>query len=88
MKKILFFATALVAFAACTNDDFVGNNVPANENEANAIVFGGGLKAITRADHVGADAANLLNNHFTVAGFKGDGDVTATVVATGTVFDN
>ncbi len=99
MKKILFFATALVAFAACTNDDFVGNNVPANENEANAIVFGGGLKAITRADHYGADAAALLNNKFIVGGFKGatgtstvfgtDGSITtAGVPATGMVFDN
>lgn len=45
-------------------------------------------KDATRADHVGADAAKLLNKHFTVAGFKGAGDVTATTLATGTVFDN
>lgn len=91
MKKYLFFAAALVALASCSDEQFVGSNSPntpdAIGDNNGAIVFNTGTKTITREDHVGADAANLLNEHFTVAGFKGAGDVTATA-ATGTVFDN
>ena len=89
MKKYLFFAAAIALMASCTNDNIVGegNEYPVN-GKSDAIVFSSSLKGATRADHVGADAAALLHNHFTVAGFKGAGDVTATVVATGTVFDN
>ena len=90
MKKYLLFATAFVALASCSDDTFVGENSSPNgvENGNQAIVFNSCAKGTTRADHVGADAASMLNKHFTVAGFKGAGDVTATVVATGTVFDN
>ena len=34
-------------------------------------MFGGGFKAVTRANHVGADAATLLGSKFIVSGFKG-----------------
>lgn len=94
MKKNLFFvALAALALASCSDDTFVGENSPNFDsmgitNGDGGIHFGSGFKAVTRADHVGADAASMLNQHFTVAGFKGAGDVTATVVATGTVFDN
>ena len=89
MKKILFFAAAITVMVGCTNDNVVSDvNVPKTNGESGAIAFGTTLKGTTRADHYGADAAAKLNNHFTVAGFKGAGDVTATVVATGTVFDN
>ena len=88
MKKFFYLATALVALAACTNDDLVGPNPAPTGQEKGIITFTSMSKGTTRADYVGADAAAKLNNHFTVAGFKGAGDVTATVVATGTVFDN
>ena len=91
MKKYLFFAAAFVALASCSNDSYVGDNSPTMGGESGnggAIVFSSGTNGTTRANHEGADAANLLDKHFTVAGFKGAGDVTATVVATGTVFDN
>ena len=91
MKKYLFFAAALVALASCSDEKFVGDNSPnlgGESGDGGAIVFSSGAKAITRADHVGADAASLLNKKFIVGGFKGAGDVTATTVATGTVFDN
>lgn len=89
MKKVLFFATALIALASCTNNDFVGDApTPTSQDTQGAIVFGSGLNTPTRANHVGADAANLLNNKFIVSGFKGAGPVTATTTATGTVFDN
>lgn len=71
MKKYLFFATvALAALASCSESDFVGDESVREANENGAIVFGTGLKAVTRADHVGADAAGLLNNKFIVGGFK------------------
>lgn len=76
MKKYLFFAAALVALASCSDDQFVGDNSPTmgGENEdGGAIVFSSGAKAITRADHVGADAASLLNKKFYVVAFKGNG---------------
>ena len=90
MRKIyVFMATAIVALASCTNDTLVNDvTTPKTTGEDGAIAFSTVYKGMTRADYIGADAADKLNNHFTVAGFKGAGDVTATVVATGTVFDN
>lgn len=83
MKKYLLIATAFVALVSCSDDTFVGENSPnANENYGGAINFGSGLKAVTRTDYVGADAASMLNNHFTVGGFKGNGTTRTTV------FDN
>lgn len=81
MKKMLFFAAiALAALGSCTSDEFVGENNPneTNENYANAIVFGTGVKAVTRADKTGSDAATLLNNNFVFAGTKSDGTTTPT----------
>jgi len=82
-KYFIFAASALVALASCSNDEYIGDNngLTAAENDG-SINFGGGFKAITRADHVGADAAALLNNKFIVGGFKGDGSTMTEV------FDN
>ncbi len=88
MKKLFYLAAAITVMASCTSDNLVDSPNVAQNGESGAIVFGSTYSGLTRADHVGADAAKLLDNHFTVAGFKGAGDVTATVVATGTVFDN
>lgn len=86
MKKYLFFAAALVALASCSDEQFVGNNSPNTPNENGdsngAIVFNTGTKTITRADHVGADAAALLNKNFVVEGIKTVGESKAEV------FDN
>ena len=76
MKKNLFLAAvAIVALASCSDDTFVGDTSPTNpdDNGIEAINFGGGFKAVTRADKVGADAAALLGNKFYVTGVKGDG---------------
>ena len=75
MKKYLFFATALAALASCTSNDFVGEDTSSttNQSEQAAIAFGTGVNSITRADHVGADAADLLGGKFIVEGFKGNG---------------
>lgn len=85
MNKYLYFAAALVAFASCSDDNFVGNNSPTVGGEngnGGAIVFNSGAKGTTRANQIGADAANLLNKKFVVSGFKGDGTTMSTV------FDN
>lgn len=74
MKKYLFIAASALALASCSSEDFVGTEGGNVDNGANkAINFGGKLGKITRAnDHVGADAAALLNNKFIVTGFKGE----------------
>lgn len=84
MKKVFFLATAAVfALASCTNNDFVGDNTPTPTTDGQAVIsFGSGVNIPTRADHVGADAATLLNNNFVVEGIK---TVSGSVVE---VFDN
>lgn len=85
MNKNLYFAAALVALASCSDDNFVGNNSPTLGGEngnGGAIVFNSGTNGTTRANSIGAAAAALLGNHFTVGGFKGDGSTHSTV------FDN
>lgn len=73
MKKIAILATAAIGMlASCTTNDFVGdeNLREANERGNGAIVFGTGVKAPTRADKTGAEAAAALNNNFVVEGIK------------------
>lgn len=74
MKKYLIFAASALALASCSSDDFVGDNSGNLHGTTNGeIAFAGGTAKITRAgNHVGADAAKLLNNQFIVAGFKGE----------------
>lgn len=85
MKKVLFFATALIALASCTNNDFVGETpTPTSQTDQGAIVFGSGLNEVTRADYTGSAAATKLNNNFVVEGVKSDGTISAAEI----VFDN
>ena len=74
MKKVFLLATALAALVSCTSEDFVGENNnspdPATNTGEKAIVFNSGANTITRATHVGADAAGLLGEKFIVEGFK------------------
>ena len=88
MKKYLFIAASALALASCSSEDFVGTEGGNVENSANkAINFGGKLGKITRANnHVGADAAALLNNKFIVTGFKGEKQTNG--IVTNTVFDH
>lgn len=78
MKKVILFATALVAMVSCTSDGIVGENNnspnldPAPNAGEKAIVFNSGTNAITRATHTGSDAASMLNNQFIFAGTKGE----------------
>ena len=75
-KYFIFAALAGMTFAGCSSDEFVGDLSPTTSqvtNDTEAINFGGGFRAVTRANKVGADAAALLNNKFYVTGVKGDG---------------
>lgn len=80
MKRFTFIATALIALASCSDSEFVGENTSqTSQTEQGAIVFGTGVNTVTRADHVGADAADLLGKKFIVGGFKNDGTSYSTV---------
>jgi len=72
-KYFIFAASALVALASCSSDEYIGDNSPTLGQGDGSIQFGSGFKAVTRADKTGADAATLLNNKFIVGGFKGNG---------------
>ncbi len=86
MKKYFYFATALVALAACSSNDLVdGAAQIANESNGDAIVFSSSANSVTRADHVGADAAGLLNKKFVVGGFKGALGTSTAFNASGTI---
>lgn len=83
MKKYFIYSAALLALvSSCQSDDFLGNNggnVQTSGNET-AINFAGGTGKITRANKKeGADAANLLHNHFVVFGDKTTGNTTQKV---------
>ena len=73
MKKIFYLAAALVTLAACSSDDFVGNDPNQMVKDGRAISFNTTSSVTTRADKTGADAAALLNKNFVVEGVKGDG---------------
>lgn len=90
MKKYLFIAASALALASCSSEDFVGTEGGNVENGANkAINFGGKLGKITRAnEHVGADAAKLLNSNFIVAGYKSDATAPTSGISTKKVFDH
>ena len=73
-KKLFLAALATLALAGCVSDDFIGdaNLNTAQVTDDGAINFGFKVKNATRADHVGADAASLLNQKFYVVAFDGD----------------
>lgn len=79
-KYFILAATAITMMVSCADEKFVGDeNLLGAANGEEAISFGSGFKAITRADHVGADAADLLGGKFYVGGYKNDGTNYSTV---------
>lgn len=89
MKKIFYFATAAVLMAGCSNDSIVdGGYEPQPTNEDAAIVFSTVSKGTTRADHVGADAAEMLGKNFVVYGAKNSTSTVAGSFANTKVFDH
>lgn len=75
MKKVLFFATALIALASCTNNDFVGDEAIKGAVEEAPISFGFDVPTPTRAS--GSEAATALDNQFIVYGEKDENGGTA-----------
>ena len=80
MKKYFYLATALVALAACSSNDYVGDQEALNSAGQVPISFSGGTPSMTRA--TGATAAGVLSNNFVLFGYKTVGSTTQTV------FDN
>lgn len=74
MKKFYLVLAAVtgMTLASCTQNEYVGE-VATQKAGSEAIGFGGGFKAVTRANTYGADAASSLGNKFIVAGVKGEG---------------
>ncbi len=83
---------ALVALASCSDETFVGDVTTSPQDnspsESNAIVFASASKGITRANFVGADAAEKLGNHFVVYGAKNTDPTEADNFADTKVFDH
>ena len=84
MKKLFYLAAAITVMASCTSDNLVDSPNVAQNGESGAIVFGSTYSGLTRADHVGADAAALLGENFVVEGVKSDGGTSTKEV----VFDH
>lgn len=75
MKKYLILATALVAMAACTSDEFVGEKSLQEANGEAPISFNFDVPTATRA--AGHEAATKLNNQFIVYAEKSETSATA-----------
>lgn len=88
MKKYFYLATALVALAACTSNDFTGDQEALGASGQTPISFSSSAPAMTRAS--GAEAATVLSNQFIVYGEKGEAvDGAGTTPAAGNlVFPN
>ena len=71
MKKYLLFASAILAFASCANDNYLGTEDEKHiANGDQAITFGFDVPTPTRAE--GAAAATKLNNQFIVYAEKNE----------------
>ena len=92
-KYFIFAASALVALASCSNDEYIGeNNGLTAEQGDGSIQFSYTMPNATRADFVGATAAEKLGNNFYVTGTKADMEATPAIPTasptTKLVFDN
>ncbi len=84
-KYLFLAALGLVTLASCTSDDLVVQGPADNMGEETPIIFSSLSKGMTRADFLGADAAEKLGKQFVVSAKKG-----STTAATdgAIVFDN
>ena len=76
MKNYLYLSVAALAFASCSNDEFLGEGAgqSPSANSSNVIGFGTEALNATRAGEViGKTAAEKLGNEFVVYGFKSGG---------------
>lgn len=89
MKKSLFFATALLALASCTSDEFTGEKALGDANGKAFISFSSGVNGTTRGDKTGSEAAADLNGKFYVYGIKKESvDHAGNVQAGNLVYNN
>ena len=79
-KYFIFAASALVALASCSSNDFVGDESLLENSGSGAIAFSSSTPAITRAS--GADAAAKLDYKFKVYGVKSVSSTYSNVFAT------
>ena len=63
-------ATMMLLLAGCADTTNLGDQNGAANGTNGAIAFGGSFKAVTRADHTGAEAADELGNQFIVNAIK------------------
>ena len=76
-KYLILAATAITMMVSCADEKFVGDeSLLGAANGEGAITFGTGLKATTRAEKTGDDAAALLNSNFVFFGTKNATPVT------------
>lgn len=87
MKKYFLFACVAAALVSCSSDEFLGNEQGLTpQNETGAILFQAGNQKASRADKVGATAAEILGGNFIVEGTKGS--EAAKAPSSTVVFDN
>lgn len=72
IKNLFIAALAIVGFANCANDEFIGSAPPTAETTDGTINFGFDMQKATRADQTGATAATTLGNQFIVYGEKNE----------------
>ncbi len=70
MKKYFILAVAALAMVACQKSEKNDNLLSQQPNDG-SILFRGFTAQLTKGNHVGADAAGLLNGEFVVEGSKG-----------------
>jgi hypothetical protein len=84
-KYLFLAALGLVTLASCTSDDLVVQGPAEAFEEESPIIFSSLSKGMTRADFLGADAAEKLGRQFVVSAKKGS----STAATDGKiVFDN
>lgn len=78
MKKYLLFASAILAFASCTNDTFTGGEEEGRLAKGDkTITFGFDVPNATRGESTGATAAAKLSNQFVVYAEKNESGAAA-----------
>lgn len=88
MKKYFYLATALVALAACSNEEYVGDNSPTLGEGGGAISFSMNTPALTRDAQDHTTSAATLHNQFIVWGEKSTGSAAEAATAGTPVFIN
>ena len=87
MKKLFFYAAAAITLVACSDQDYLGNDVEATTSQK-AIAFNMKTPATSRAELTGSAAANALGKNFVVVGYKGWAEDKSPIVTDTLVFDH